>query len=342
MMTDRGELAAGGPVRHIPVLLPQVVAALRPVPGGIYVDGTFGAGGYSRAILEAADCRVIAIDRDPDAIAEGQALKAEFAGRLELVEAPFSELDRVLSDAGHESCDGICLDIGVSSMQIDRAERGFSFMADGPLDMRMARSGPSAADIVNEAEPALIADILYQLGDERQSRRIARAIAERRASQPFRRTGELASLIEQLLGRGRDRIHPATRTFQALRIYVNGELQELARALSAAERVLKAGARLAVVTFHSLEDRLVKSFFSHGSETRAAVSRHMPEPAAGPAPTFRLLPKKPVLPTASEIAGNPRARSAKLRIGERTGAPARAYSAAGFTLPAVLGAGGAA
>ncbi|MCB1474942.1 MAG: 16S rRNA (cytosine(1402)-N(4))-methyltransferase RsmH [Rhodobiaceae bacterium] len=342
MMTDRGNKAAGGPVRHIPVLLPQVVEALRPVAGGVYVDGTFGAGGYTRAILEAADCRVIAIDRDPDAIAEGQALKAEFAGRLELVEAPFSEIDRVLADAGYEHCDGICLDIGVSSMQIDRAERGFSFMADGPLDMRMARSGPSAADIVNDAEPAVIANILYQLGEERQSRRIARAIAERRESEPFTRTGELASLIEQLLGRGRERIHPATRTFQALRIYVNAELQELARALSAAERVLQAGARLAVVTFHSLEDRIVKSFLAGRAETRVAVSRHMPEPVAGPEPTFRLQPKKPVLPDASEIAGNPRARSAKLRIAERTHAPARPFDAAGFSLPSVLGAGGAA
>ncbi|MGE0846976.1 MAG: 16S rRNA (cytosine(1402)-N(4))-methyltransferase RsmH [Flavobacteriaceae bacterium] len=334
--------AAGGPARHIPVLLGPVVEAISPRDGGLYIDGTFGAGGYSRALLDAADCRVLAIDRDPRAVREGRAMEARYAGRLTLVEGAFADLETIAGENGFAGADGVMLDIGVSSMQLDEAERGFSFMQDGPLDMRMSGAGESAADIVNDTEQGRLADILFQLGEERQSRRIARAIAARRAEQPFTRTGELAALIEKLLGRGRDQKHPATRTFQALRIYVNAELQQLARGLGAAERILRAGGRLAVVTFHSLEDRIVKAFLALRSGARAAVSRHEPAPEAGPEATFVLTPRKAISPDAAEIAANPRARSAHLRVGERTGAPALPFDWKAFGLPPVLEAGGAA
>lgn len=324
-MAGHGGDAVGGPARHIPVLLDEVLAALAPAAGDLIVDGTFGAGGYTRAILDRG-ASVVAIDRDPDAIAAGRALEREAGGRLRLIHAPFSELDSHIQTA-----DGVVLDIGVSSMQLDQAERGFSFRADGPLDMRMAKSGPSAADVVNHFKAGDLARIFGFLGDERHAGRIARMIERRRKIRPFARTLELADAIETHIGRSpKDRIHPATRVFQALRIFVNDELGELARALMAAERVLKPGGRLVVVTFHSLEDRIVKRFIVDRS-ANAAGSRHLPETMTR-APTFTG-GGKAVSPTEREIADNPRARSAKLRAAIRTAAPARAEDLSIFGLP---------
>ena len=317
--------AGGGPARHIPVLLDEVLAALAPSEGETIVDGTFGAGGYTRAIL-ARGAGVVAIDRDPDAIAAGRELEAVSAGRLRLVQAPFSELDQHV-----ELVDGVVLDIGVSSMQLDQAERGFSFRADGPLDMRMAQSGPSAADVVNRFKAGDLARIFGFLGEERHAGRIARMIEKRRQSRPFMRTLDLADAIETFIGRSpKDKIHPATRVFQALRIFVNDELGELARALLAAERALKPGGRLAVVTFHSLEDRIVKRFIADRS-SRQAGSRYLPETRAEPQTFERAA--KPVGPSDAEVAANPRARSAKLRSALRTAAPARAADLMDFGLP---------
>lgn len=317
--------AGGGPARHIPVLLDEVLAALAPAEGETIVDGTFGAGGYTKAIL-ARGAGVVAIDRDPDAIAAGRELEAASAGRLRLVQAPFSELDQHV-----ELVDGVVLDIGVSSMQLDQAERGFSFRADGPLDMRMAQSGPSAADVVNRFKAGDLARIFGFLGEERHAGRIARMIEKRRQSRPFMRTLDLADAIETFIGRGpKDKIHPATRVFQALRIFVNDELGELARALLAAERALKPGGRLAVVTFHSLEDRIVKRFIADRS-SRQAGSRYLPETRAEPQTFERAA--KPVGPSDAEVAANPRARSAKLRSAMRTAAPARAADLMDFGLP---------
>ncbi len=325
MMAGHGADAVGGPARHIPVLLDEVLAALAPAAGDLVVDGTFGAGGYTRAILDSG-ASVLAIDRDPDAIEAGRALEREADGRLRLVQAPFSELDAHVATA-----DGVVLDIGVSSMQIDQAERGFSFRADGPLDMRMARSGPTAADVVNRFKVGDLARIFGFLGEERHAGRIARMIEKRRESRPFTRTLELADAIETHIGRNpKDRIHPATRVFQALRIFVNDELGELARALMAAERVLKPGGRLVVVTFHSLEDRIVKRFIVDRS-ANAAGSRHLPE-AMTRAPTFASAGKAKS-PSEREIEVNPRARSAKLRAAVRTDAPARAEDLSIFGLP---------
>lgn len=292
---------------HIPVLLDEVVDALAISPGETHVDGTFGAGGYTRAILSAG-ASVIAFDRDPDAIAAGKAL--EVSG-LTLVEDRFSNM------AAHvEDVDGVTLDIGVSSMQLDQAERGFSFQSDGPLDMRMEQAGESAADFVNEAEEGDIADVIYRYGDEPKSRRIARAIV---AARPITRTAELASIVRRSVGwREGQKSDPATRTFQAIRIHINRELGELEDGLEAAERVLKPGGRLAVVTFHSLEDRIVKRFLRHRSGQTPGGSRHMPDTAAGgPAPTFEAV-AKPVRPGEAELARNPRARSATLRVARRT------------------------
>jgi 16S rRNA (cytosine1402-N4)-methyltransferase len=301
---------------HVPVLLREVVDAIDPAPGKTVVDGTFGAGGYSRAFLDAG-ARVIAFDRDPTARRFAEELPPE---RFELVDARFSAMDEV---AGEAAVDGVALDLGVSSMQIDEAERGFSFLRDGPLDMRMGLEGPTAADLVNTAEPAELARILFVYGEERQSRRIAAAIARRRAAQPFSRTLELAEFIEAALGGRRGaKVHPATRAFQAIRIAVNDELSELETGLAAAERALKTGGRLCVVTFHSLEDRIVKSFLTTRAGRTPAGSRHAPPSKAQAAPSFTLLFKGACEPTEAEVAANPRARSAKLRAAVRTGAPA--------------------
>lgn len=320
MVADRGDGDAdayGGPVRHIPVLLREVLAALKPQPDETIVDGTFGAGGYTAAILDAG-ASVIAFDRDPDAIAAGAAMVEAAKGRLRLVHANFSQM---LDHTGEASLDGVVIDIGVSSMQIDEAERGFSFMRDGPLDMRMAQSGVSAADVVNRAKASDLTRIFGILGEERHAGRIARAIEAERAKQPFSTTRQLAGLIEKVSPRRpQDKIHPATRVFQALRTYVNDELGELAGALFAAERALKPGGRLVVVSFHSLEDRIVKRFFQDRSG-KASGSRHMPmvaERLAG----FTPIGKQPVTATDAECETNPRARSAKLRAAIRTDAPA--------------------
>jgi 16S rRNA (cytosine1402-N4)-methyltransferase len=308
--------------RHIPVMLGEVLSALSPRDGGVYVDGTFGAGGYSRALLEAADCHVYGIDRDPAAISGGDELKAAYPDRLHLLHGRFAEMESLLADAGIVSVDGVALDIGVSSMQIDEAERGFSFMQDGPLDMRMSREGPSAADVVNSLEPEALARIIAVLGEEHKAKAIARAIVRARQEQSLSSTFALVAAIERATGRQKphERIHPATRTFQALRIYVNGELDELAEGLAAAERLLRPGGRIAVVTFHSLEDRIVKRFFHERSRERPAGSRHLPGPVSGLAPSFRLLFKGHAEASAEEARANPRARSAKLRAAERSDA----------------------
>jgi 16S rRNA (cytosine1402-N4)-methyltransferase len=304
---------------HIPVLRDAVVASLMPKSGGHYVDGTFGAGGYSEALLGAADCKVWGIDRDPDALAFGAALTARFPGRLTMIEGNFGDMDRLLGDRGVQTVDGVALDLGVSSMQLDRAERGFSFRADGPLDMRMSHSGESAADLVNRLDEADLANLIYDLGEERLSRRIAAAIVRAR---PITRTAELAQVIRRVMPPKGDGIDPATRTFQALRIAVNDELGELTRGLSAAEHLLAPGGRLAVVTFHSLEDRPVKTFFQRRAGKTPGGSRHLPTSAPSRAPSFRLLSNKPLVADKEEIRINPRSRSAKLRAAERMAAPA--------------------
>ena len=309
--------------RHVPVLLAEVLAALRPREGETHVDGTFGAGGYTRAIL-ASGARVVAIDRDPSAIRAGGALVAEFPGRLTLVEGRFGGLDALVQSLGIESVDGVALDIGVSSMQFDEAERGFSLRFEGPLDMRMGGEGVSAADILREADEETIADILFHFGEERAARRIARAIVADRETKPYETTRELAEMIARVApARPGELTHPATRAFQALRIAVNDELGELARALFAAERILKPGGRLAVVTFHSLEDRIVKQFLASRSGRGRAASRLLPGEPAQALPTFEVPRGQPVEPGAAEMAANPRSRSAKLRFAIRTAAPAR-------------------
>lgn len=300
---------------HVSVLLAEVIEALKPAPGQTVVDGTFGAGGYSRAFL-AAGARVVAFDRDPTA--------ARFAGDLAgpdftLVEDRFSEM---VETVGEGRVDGVALDLGVSSMQLDEAERGFSFLRDGPLDMRMEAEGPSAADLVNTAEPAEISRILWVYGEERNARRIAAAIARRRDAEPFRRTLDLADFIEKTLGGRRGaKVHPATRSFQGLRIAVNEELAELEAGLAAAERALAPGGRLCVVTFHSLEDRIVKTFLAPRAGRTSGASRHAPPARSGPAPSFELLFNGAKSPSPAELAANPRARSAKLRAAVRTTAP---------------------
>jgi len=323
MMAGRGGSAvAGGPALHIPVLGQPAVEFLKVHDGGVYIDGTFGAGGYTRAILAAADCKVIGIDRDQTAIATSADLVENAKGRLVLTEDTFSNLDTIAREAGYENVDGVVLDLGVSSMQLDTAGRGFSFRLDGPLDMRMGGAGPSAADIVNAASERDLANIIFILGEERHSRGVARAILKARASARIETTRALADIVASVVrGRPGD-IHPATRTFQALRIFVNDELGELVAGLQAAERILKSGGRLAVVSFHSLEDRVVKSFFADRSETRGG-SRHAPQ-VERPAPTFNVLTKRPVVADQNELERNPRARSAKLRAAERTNLPARA------------------
>lgn len=310
-------------MRHVPVLAREAVAALALTPDAICVDGTFGAGGYTSAMLDAAaGVRVIAIDRDPSAIAAGQALVTESGGRLTLMEGRFSELDELAVQAGVSALDAVVLDIGVSSMQIDEAQRGFSFRFDGPLDMRMGMAGSSAADLVNEADEAVLADVIYHYGEERRARAVARAIVAARTEAPITTTRQLVDLVSGVVHLPPGSVHPATRTFQALRIAVNDELGEIARALHAAERALRAGGRLAVVTFHSLEDRIVKLFLANRSGRGAGGSRHLPAQAVQ-AQTFRLVGPQPVVPSDAECATNPRARSAKLRVAERTEIPAQ-------------------
>ena len=300
---------------HIPVLLDEVIAGLDPQAGETHIDGTFGAGGYTRAILRHG-ARVIAFDRDPDAIKAGRALEGENEGALILVHDRFSRIATALGERGVDQVDGVTLDIGVSSMQLDQAERGFSFQADGPLDMRMEQTGMSAADFVNEADEAEIADVLHELGDEPRARRVARAIV---AARPITRTSELAEVVRRALGhRPHEKKDPATRTFQAIRIHLNAEIDELEQGLAAAERVLRPGGRLAVVSFHSIEDRIVKRFLRERSGATPAGSRHLPDArAGGPRPSFEAV-TKPVRASEDEIARNPRSRSATLRVARRT------------------------
>ncbi len=331
-MTPEEALAAAER-NHLPVLCAEVIAALAPVGGDLFIDGTFGAGGYSRAILAAADCRVIGVDRDPDALAEARPWAGLYGARLRLVEGVFGALDT--APGPDEAVNGIVLDIGVSSMQLDRAGRGFSFLRDGALDMRMGQDGPSAADLVNTAEEGVLGDILFQYGEERRARALARAIVAAREKSPVRTTAELSRIVEAASpAKKPGQVHPATRTFQALRIAVNDELGELARGLAAAERALAPGGRLVVVTFHSLEDRIVKRFLKSRSESGGAgVSRHAPGPQAGPEPSFETLTRKPVEAGEAERSANPRARSARLRAGRRTNAPALPFEARGLGLP---------
>jgi len=319
---------------HRPVLLQEVLDALAPRDGAIYVDGTFGAGGYSTAILAAADCQVWGVDRDAAAAARGRALADSYDGRLHIVEGRFGDMGELLADMSGE-IDGVALDLGVSSMQLDEAERGFSFRADGPLDMRMegpaAEGRPTAADAVNSLPEEDLADIIYEYGEERRARQVARAIVAARAAQPITRTGALADIVRSVVkparaAKGQKAIDPATRTFQALRIYVNDELGELRRGLEAAEALLGPGGRLAVVSFHSLEDRIVKQFLRERAGLESAGSRHAPaamEKSTGDAraATFTLLFRGTRRPGEDECRANPRARSAQLRAAERTAAP---------------------
>jgi len=322
---------------HVSVMVQEVVAALSPRDGDVLVDGTFGGGGYTRALLKAAKCRVYGIDRDPAAIARAAAIVREFPGRLTLINGTFGAMVELLAAQGVDAVDGIALDLGMSSDQLEEAERGFSFQADGPLDMRMGSTGISAAGIVNTYSEQALAGIFYVYGEEERSHAIARAIVAARAKAPIARTLELANICAKAIGRGGNGIHPATRTFQALRIYVNDELGELARGLAAAEQLLKPGGRLAIVSFHSLEDRMVKRFFQERSGRVVHASRHLPpKPSNGPAASFEVTARRAIAPSKVEIARNPRARSAKLRSGIRTAAPAIPFDAvAAGVLPEV-------
>jgi 16S rRNA (cytosine1402-N4)-methyltransferase len=326
--------AAGGLARHVPVMLGEVVDLLAPAAGGIYIDGTFGAGGYTSAIL-ARGAHVIAIDRDPTAIAGGQDLVRTAGGRLRLVEGRFSALDEIARAHGSERVDGVVLDIGVSSMQVDTAERGFSFRGEGPLDMRMGGDGPTAADVVNHMETSALARVIAVLGEEKKARSVARAIERARAEKPLASTVELAGVVARAVGGRRDSaIHPATRTFQALRIFVNRELEELAEALGASERILASGGRLVVVSFHSLEDRIVKRFLAERSATQSGASRHRPDVAVAE-PSFTLLSRGALGASEAETAANPRARSARLRAAQRTAAPARPLDGEALGVPSL-------
>lgn len=304
---------------HFPVMLPEVLATLSPKDGEVYVDGTFGAGGYTRAFLEAANCTVIAIDRDPAAVARADAMKAEFGDRLIFVSGKFGDALELVNAAGYQRVDGFVLDVGVSSMQFDEANRGFSFRFDAPLDMRMdTSSGETAADLVNTMDEEDLANLIYKYGDERKSRYIARRIIEERTKAPIQTTLQLADMIRDVVFKSpKDKIDPATRTFQALRIAVNDELGELERGLAAAEQLLEDGGRLVVVSFHSLEDGIVKSFLYERSGKTPNVSKYLPLAQASTAPTFILSPKKPLDPSLSEISQNPRSRSARLRAAIR-------------------------
>ncbi len=319
---------------HIPVLLRPLLAAVAPV-SGIWLDGTFGAGGYARGLLEAGADVVIGVDRDPAVFRMAAEWAGEYGDRLRLVQGTFSEMDKL---AG-EPLDGVVLDLGVSSMQLDQAERGFSFMKDGPLDMRMSQSGPSAADLVNQADEATLADILYHYGEERAARRIARAIVAARAIEPLRTTAQLVEIVEKCLPRAKPgQSHPATRSFQALRIAVNDEFGQLIGGLEAAERALNPGGRLAVVSFHSLEDRVVKRFMQARASAGGGGSRYAPERGAE-TPRFTLTPRRAIAPDADELRINPRARSARLRIATRTDAPAGLTDRKKLGLPALVSQG---
>jgi len=309
--------------RHIPVLVDAVLAALAPRDDATYIDATFGAGGYSEAILSAARCRVFGIDRDPDAVARGRALAEKHGGRLTLIAGPFGDMERLIGPFSPGPIAGVAFDLGVSSMQLDEAGRGFSFRQDGPLDMRMSRDGETAAELVARLSERELSELIRALGEERFAGRVARAIAAAQRRQPLATTGELAEVVRAAIPKREPGLDPATRTFQALRIAVNDELGELDRGLAAAERLLMPGGRLAVVSFHSLEDARVKSFLRGRSETPRG-SRHLPPRPGGPAPSFMVQQRRPVRPSAEEIARNPRARSARLRVAERTAAPALA------------------
>ena len=307
---------------HVSVMTNEVVSGLNPRNGGIYVDGTFGQGGYSRAILDAAATRVFGIDRDPAAIDFGAELINEYPSRLTLIQGCFGDITKIMANEGISHVDGIMLDLGVSSPQIDNPDRGFSFRYDGPLDMRMENKGPTAADFINDATEEDIANVIYEYGDEKYSRRIARRIVEARKLKPILSTSQLVNIIHSNVRRSRDGIHPATRTFMALRIQVNDELGELNRGLISAERILKPGGRLAVVAFHSLEDKKIKSFLYERAGLAAKGSRHMPETnEINMAPSFNLVKRGVIKPAVSEVLSNPRSRSAKLRVAERTDAP---------------------
>jgi 16S rRNA (cytosine1402-N4)-methyltransferase len=333
----RGRQGAAAPATteaaqgHVPVLLEAVLAVLQPKDGATYIDGTFGLGGYSAALLEAARCRVLGIDRDPEAVRRGAALAARYPGRLTVVEGRFGDLERLAGASAAGPVAGIALDLGVSSMQIDTAERGFSFRRDGPLDMRMGRDGESAADLVARLGEDELAEIIRELGEERFARRVARAIVAARARAPIRRTGELAEIVRGAVPTREPGLDAATRTFQALRIAVNDELGELDRGLAGAERVLMPGGRLAIVSFHSLEDARVKRFLRERSGAAAATSRHLPPRLGMPAPSLRLIGRRAVKPDPGEIARNPRARSARLRAAERTSAPSFPAAASAST-----------
>ena len=330
-MTAR--MAQGTAYGHEPVMLAEVISALQPRDGGTYIDGTFGAGGYSSALLDAADCRVWAIDRDPTAVQRAADLVRRYDGRLTVLEGRFGDMDALMEAHGVGPVDGVALDLGVSSMQIDDPDRGFSFRFDGPLDMRQEMSGPSAADLVNDAEEAVLADIIFRYGEERQARRIARAIVDARAAGPIATTGALADIVRGAYrGERESKIDPATRTFQAIRIEVNRELDELERGLEAAEIVLAPGGRLAVVSFHSLEDRIVKDFLRERSGRVPGGSRHLPaDPKAARPATFSLPKGSAEKPTDAETRRNARARSARLRVAERTAHPARGHRPARAT-----------
>lgn len=321
--------AAPPATTHIPVLLRPILDAVAPVHG-VWIDGTFGAGGYSRGLLDAGAGKVIAIDRDPSVFDLARAWAGSYGERLRLVEGTFSDLDTIAGGP----VDGVVLDLGVSSMQLDQPERGFSFLHDGPLDMRMGASGPTAADLVNSASEEDLADILYHYGEERQARRIARAICRARKNAPISTTGELAAIVSAQLPHPKPgQSHPATRSFQAIRIAVNDEFGQLADGLEAAERALRPGGWLAVVTFHSLEDRVVKRFLQLAASSGGGGSRHAPERGTE-TPRFRLAPKKPIAADAQELAANPRARSARLRLAIRTDAPPEAIERTRLGLPA--------
>ena len=313
---------------HIPVLIDQVLGHLAPRDAGIYVDGTLGAGGYAEAILEQANCRVYGIDRDPLAIESAREKAKTWDGRLIPLRGRFGDMEDLLSAEAVIAVDGVALDLGVSSMQLDEADRGFSFLRDGPLDMRMSQDGPSAADVVNRMPEGELADLIYTYGEERRSRAVARAIARARADAPITRTLEFADIVRSAFparAKTKGGIDPATRTFQAIRIHINDELAELDRGLAAAERLLTPGGRLAVVSFHSLEDRRVKDFLRLRAGATPRTSRHLPATdAAEPEnrPSFRILTRRPVTPGAREVAANPRARSARLRAAERLDGPA--------------------